>query len=217
MNNREREDLSGRKFGKLLAIKEHSFNGRRRLWLCRCDCGNEKLIIAGNIKNGGTISCGCLRNNNGRSYEPYYATWIGMIGRCHKENNRDYHRYGGRGIQVCDEWRNSYESFKKWLIGNGFKKGLSVDRYPDNNGNYSPDNCRLATPKQQGNNRRTNIYFEINGDRKTLAEWCDKYNQNQKRIHNRLRDGWDLLTALTTLEKQYGHKKRKRNKRGCFI
>lgn len=149
-----------------------------------------------------------------------HSIWYGILTRCYNKKNHDYKYYGARGVTMCDEWRHSFTNFQTWLITNGYAVGcgLSVDRYPDNKGNYCPSNCRLATQRQQGNNRVNNVFFELNGEKKTIAEWAYQYGVNRKTTHTRVvRDGWDLLTALTTKERLSGYKKRQRNKKGQFI
>ncbi len=122
----------------------------------------------------------------------------GMKRRCYKPQDKSYKDYGGRGISVCDEWmdkKHGHKNFQEWAIANGWKKGLSIDRI-DNNGNYSPDNCRWATPKQQSNNTRFNRLVTINGETKTLSEWADFVGISQRAMTGRIEAGWseeDLL------------------------
>ena len=105
------------------------------------------------------------------SYEPWYGSYASMMQRCYNQKAANYHLYGGRGIKVCDEWHN-VETFEKWALKNGYEKGLTLDRI-DPNGDYTPENCRWATSKQQANNRRNTVYVTIDDVTKSLSEWAD--------------------------------------------
>jgi hypothetical protein len=119
-----------------------------------------------------------------------------MIERCHNVNDKRYYDYGGRGIDVCQEWRSSYENFKEWAMQSGYKEGLSIDRENNDKG-YSPDNCRWATRKVQANNTRRNRVIEYNGTKKTIAEWADMVGITYSALYGRLRRGWTVADALT--------------------
>lgn len=123
------------------------------------------------------------------SYNRLYNIWTGMIQRCYNLDNPSFCGYGGRGIKVCDEWLFSYFAFERWARGNGYKDNLTIDRI-DNDGEYSPDNCRWATRKQQQNNRRNNVIITVNGDEMTVAEAADKYGVSRHNAYQRVRAGW---------------------------
>ena len=115
----------------------------------------------------------------------------GMRKRCYKPNSNCYKNYGGRGIKVCNEWlgKDGQKNFYKWAIDNGYRKGMSIDRI-DNNGDYTPQNCRWATPKTQAYNRSTNSYVTIHGKTQTVSEWADEIGISRGAMQNRLRYGW---------------------------
>ena len=121
-----------------------------------------------------------------------------MINRCTCECWRDYKNYGGRGITVCPEWKESFESFRDWALANGYQDNLTLDRI-EVNGNYEPSNCRWATVKQQANNTRSSRYLEFNGEVKTVKEWADELGLNYRTLYSRITTkGWSIEKALTT-------------------
>lgn len=150
-------DLMGRKFGNLAVMWPAGRGGKETYWLSLCFCGNLSVAASGNLRWGKTKSCGCLEGTinhkhcQGGKYSPEYQTWKGMIQRCTNPNKNSYPRYGGRGIEVCIRWR----LFENFLADMGPRpRGKTLDRWPNNSGNYEPTNCRWATPKEQQNNRR---------------------------------------------------------------
>ena len=199
-------NLTGKRFGKLVAIKtiEKNKNGEY-LWQCKCDCGNEIIANVGNLKNGHTKSCGCLRvdrckmnfTKHGLERTRLYGIWSYMRLRCYDEKSISYHRYGGRGITICDEWKNDVKAFYDWATANGYKDSLTIDRI-DNDGNYCPENCRWATVKEQASNRRSNILVTHNGKTKTMKEWAHEVGIPYKVVWARMQKlGWSAERALT--------------------
>lgn len=155
-------DLTGQRFGRLTVIERvgTSKNGNA-LWDCKCDCGNTAVVRGASLKNGITRSCGCLiaestKNRNTThclSKTRLYRIWANMKDRCLNSNTREYPYYGGRGITVCDEWKNDFQAFYNWAMANSYQDHLSIDRI-DNDKGYTPDNCRWATHSEQMYNRR---------------------------------------------------------------
>ena len=162
--------ISGLRFGRLIAVEfDHSKN-HKCYWRCRFDCGNEIIVRRDQLTTGKTKSCGCLCNETRHQnmkhggQKPIYADirechprlwriWRGMKNRCYYSKHVAFKNYGGRGIKICDEWRKSFRSFAKWALSNGYNDTLSIDRI-DVDGNYSPNNCRWATAKEQSSNTR---------------------------------------------------------------
>lgn len=193
-HNRMIDNLSGRRFGRLTVVGfDHTDARGNTYWLCECDCGNETIVQRGNLLSGGTLSCGCYSREiflqrvttHGGSHTPLYDVWHSMHQRCEDENHKFYQRYGGRGIDVCDEW-DDYECFKEWAQNNGYKSGLTLDRECNNLG-YCPDNCRWVTQQTQCNNRSSNHYITYNGDTHTIAEWARLLQVNYSTLQGRIK------------------------------
>lgn len=131
-----------------------------------------------------------------------YSIWQTMKKRCNNPNFYLYNRYGGRGIKVCDEWEHDFPSFRNWALSHGYQDGLTIDRI-DNDGSYSPDNCRWATRSEQASNTSRNIIISYNGDTGTVAAICDKYGINRRLVYDRITKlGWDGEKAVSTQKRK---------------
>ena len=166
-------------------IRNNGF--KRPMGLFRCDCGSESIKAIDSVSSGhikkcwgcGHKSAGLKRKTHNNSKHPLYRKWQDMKNRCYNKNVDRYECYGGRGIIVCDEWKNSFENYFDWCINNGYKKGLSIDRI-DVNGNYEPFNCKYVTQIEQGFNKRNTFYLTINGNKYSLAKLMHDNNMSKK-------------------------------------
>ena len=192
------EDLTGKRYERLVVkefagFHEQPSGKRRSQWKCACDCGNEVVVTAINLKTGNSKSCGCLNKeriisrftkHSGR-HSRLYGIWSGMKNRCYNQNCQDYPQYGGRGIKLCEAWMNDFESFRQWAYSNGYKDTLSIDRI-DVNGDYKPENCRWATPAIQSNNRTNTIFVEAFGKQQSLSDWAKEYGIKYHTLYARI-------------------------------
>lgn len=202
-----KHDLTGQTFGRLTVIAPHSCGERQMKYICQCECGNVKIIRSDSLLSGNTKSCGCLKEEQNKinltanhshkqSGTRLYGIWQGIKERCYNKHDARYHRYGGRGITVCDEWKNDFKAFYDWAVNNGYDEKLTIDRI-DNDGNYQPNNCRWSTVKEQCNNRETNIKITIGNSTRSLQEWCDIFEVDYKKINARYhRNGFESIDRL---------------------
>jgi len=189
----------GRAPDALIGIKKD----KHVMWNCLCDCGKLKSISGARIRSGITKSCGCLKKlltserKSKRTGMKEYGIWCSMINRCNDKNVKSYHRYGGRGIKVCDRWNN----FDIFISDMGLRPSIhhSIDRI-DNDGFYNKDNCRWVTMKEQNNNRSNNRIIIYGGKSKTLQQWADDIGINQSSLRTRL-ELWPIEKALTSPKK----------------
>lgn len=172
-----RLDLTGERFGRLTALK---LTGRKNSsgkleWECKCDCGEIANVASGQLRSGKTKSCGCLQSDNrikhGHTQSNTYSSWRCMKCRCLNPNHSHFEYYGGRGVTICDRWKNSFKSFLEDM--GEAPAGLTLDRI-DNSKGYEPGNCRWATPKEQSNNTRRTIFVFRNGEKLPLAIAAEK-------------------------------------------
>lgn len=174
-------DYTGMQFGRLTVLERAPSKGKKTMWLCKCVCGNTKVVQGCNLSTGHTISCGCYRVectiDRFTKYtipqnHPLSVALNNIKIRCYYAKGKYYKRYGGRGIKVCKEWLDNPEEFYRWAMNNGWKEGLTIDRI-DNDGDYEPSNCRWVTRKEQANNTSHNTWLSYNGCKQTVSQWSD--------------------------------------------
>lgn len=184
-------------------IRRSNRAGENRWFGCfRCECGHEFETAVAQVRSGKTTSCGCksskkrigtLTKTHGMSGTRTYDIWCGMHKRCIDPKSNKYHLYGGRGIKVCDRWTD----FEAFLADMGEAPAdMTLDRFPDGDGDYRPGNCRWATKTEQARNRKGNVLITIDGDTKTLAEWAESSANSYKVIHRRIKRGWTPREAI---------------------
>lgn len=204
-------DLTGLRFGRIYIVKySHHYKGSI-YWLCKCDCGNESIAKGTSLNYGSTKSCGCgsanqaVKNcekyrNKIRVPSPYSRKlkdlFRNMNDRCYNNKNKRWKNYGGRGIKVCDQWRNNRRGFYSWAIKNGYSPSLQIDRI-DVDGNYEPANCRFVDAITQMNNTTYNRFVDWMGQRKTVSEWARQLDVTPSAIAHRLNRGWSLDRVMT--------------------
>ena len=177
-------------------------NGKTKTFaICKCHCGNVIKVISGNVGRG-TKSCGCLRRalitskntKHGDSGSRLYGIWKAMRKRCRNPNDKEYPNYGGRGIAVCNAW-GDYKVFRTWALTNGYADHLTIDRI-NNDGDYTPKNCRWATLSEQSKNKRTNVNVEFDGVILSIQEWSRRTGILSATITWRIKRGWPIAAAL---------------------
>lgn len=198
------KNLIDKKYSRLTVVSEGERVGTHRMFKCVCECGTIKKIAMRHLVALKTKSCGCLQSENakrlftthGKSKTPEFESWTSMRNRCLNSKNKAYKNYGGRGVEVCDRW-NKFENFIKDMGCRPY--GYEIER-KNNDGNYEPSNCKWATIKEQGNNRRTNVFIEFKGSRKTIAQWCDELGLNRKRVYQRLKNGFSVSDSFNPIK-----------------
>lgn len=214
----ETKELIGKKYGRLnvegfeIERKQGKNRIQSRVYLiCKCECGTEVRARKDSVLSGAIVSCGCNRREKAHysgikhaqscithnmSKTRLYGIWRSMKSRCYNKTCGGFQNYGGRGVTVCDDWKNSFEKFKDWAISNGYKDNLSIDRI-NVKGNYEPTNCRWITMLDQQSNKTTNHYITYQNKTLTLSQWSRELNIPISTIFNRIRRGKSLVEILT--------------------
>lgn len=205
------KDITGLRFGRLLAINRSGTgpNGEV-LWQCWCDCGKSPIYVSHKLRRLQIVSCGChkselarrMKTTHGCTKSPIYRTWKGMMARCYKPTRRNYHSYGGRGIRVCERWRDVRNFITDMMPT--YVDGLTIDRI-NVNGNYEPSNCRWATSDQQHNNKTTSRYITALGKTQTVSQWMRETGLCHSTITYRFDKGWQADLIMTTPGKKHVH------------
>lgn len=197
--------MVGKRFGLYTVLERSPRKESHAYWICKCDCGSIRHVSGGGLRRGSIRSCGCARESwspnkrgttHGMARTKEYHAWQAMRSRCSNPNMPNYPRYGGRGIRVCPEWEKSFDSFFQFM-GPAPSKDHSLDRYPDNDGNYEPGNCRWATATEQQNNRRCNRILTADGVSKNLSQWASDLGTKSHVLLTRLALGWSERDSVT--------------------
>lgn len=189
----------GATFGKLTVLSnpEYTIKGRSVV-ICKCDCGKIKQFYIDKVKSGRSKSCGCIpsQTKHKQSRTKLYSVWGNMNQRCVNPRCHAYKNYGARGIRVCIEWQKDYTQFLVWAQTNGYEEGLQLDRYPNNDGNYEPSNCRFVTPENNLANRRNTVLIEYQSQTKSLSQWSRILGFKYSYVHNLLSKGITFSEAI---------------------
>lgn len=200
-------DLTGRIFGRWEVI-ERAENTKQgdACFVCRCTCEEktERVVKGASLRQGKSLSCGCLTIEASKSRATHsgtktrlYRIWQNMKERCYNPKNTYYYNYGGRGISVCENWKDKFENFSNWAYANGYEEVLTLDR-KNNNLNYSENNCRWVSRKAQANNTRKNKLILFNGEIHTMSEWSTILDITYMCLVHRIGRGWSIERAFTT-------------------
>jgi hypothetical protein len=210
LNRSKAIPMIGRRFGRLTVLsaadpKQARSGKKLARWNCRCDCGQEKVLMGTDMRTDHTTSCGCFHKErliavattHGLSKTPMYRLWSSMITRCSNKRRRSYKDYGGRGISVCDRWKNDFTLFLH-DVGERPSPRHSLDRI-NNNGNYEPGNVRWSTAAVQARNTTRTIMITYQGKTKSLFDWAEEYGIKYKTLRGRICDrGWSSTRAIET-------------------
>lgn len=200
------KDLTGQVFGKLTVLNFAYTKNNRSYWNCLCTCGNKCVVCGKYLINGDTKSCGCYKKErqveantkHNLKNKRVYNIWLGIKARCYNKNSDNFKYYGGRGIKICDEWLNNPVAFYNWSMENGYSEKLEIDRI-DNDKNYSPNNCRWTTRKNQNRNSSHNNFITYNGKTKCLTEWAEELGIKRTTLSGRINIyHWTIERAFET-------------------
>ena len=187
----QKDNLEKKEFGRWKVIRFYKIINHKTFWWCKCKCGTEKAIDAHSLKSGTSKSCGCYNKEiasatmktHGMSKSKLYYVYKSMINRCYNSKVKGYYNYGGRGITVCNEWKNDFVSFYNWSVANGYAEKMQIDRI-EVNGNYEPSNCRWVTNKVNCLNKRDTIFVEYNNKKITIEELAIELKKDVKLIYS---------------------------------
>lgn len=205
----------GDKYGRLSILNEVESKKWKRYFLCKCDCGNETVVSLDNLRSGHTQSCGCLRSDtttiiktkHGLYGSRLYRVWADIKKRCLNSKHHSFKDYGGRGIILCNEWKE-YLPFYNWAMANGYQENLTIERI-ENNGNYEPGNCKWIPQSEQGKNTRANKIITYNEQSKPLCTWAKELGIKYDVLQLRLSRGWSIERAFNTpLQSPFGYRER---------
>jgi hypothetical protein len=204
------KDLTGERFGRWLVVEHSHVKAKNHYWLCRCDCGREKAVGVSGLKTGLSRSCGCLMRELAKTRQlrhggaagkksGEYQVWSQMKHRCENPDANGFANYGGRGIKVCERWKGE-DGFINFVADMGARPSLSytLDRFPNNDGDYEPGNCRWATSKEQSRNKRSNHLLTYDGETRCLTEWSEITGIFLGTLAMRVRLGWDAESIVNT-------------------
>lgn len=208
----------GKRFGRLTVVDfahaEPPYRGW--LWVCRCDCGNIRTLMVGDVKQGKTRSCGCLHNEvcvekaskfmySVKEHKRLYSIYNGIKKRCYRASEPRYKDYGARGIKMCDDWLNArtgFDNFVEWSLSNEYSEDKTIDRI-DVNGDYEPANCRWVSLIEQSLNKRDTLWVSYKGEHVPLKVLCDRLGVNYDTVHNRVYAlNWSVESAIDTPSQQ---------------
>lgn len=222
MSNRKsppflRPVLPGTTFERWTVIEYAGKKANGKQWLCRCSCGTSRVIPAGNLRQGLSKSCGCYKTDSLRGL-PYkfpkeHQVWEAMKARCRNPRNRQYKDYGGRGVKVCARWLKHSKGFFNFMADMGARPSAKhqLDRFPNNDGPYSPNNCRWATPQDSNRHGRKNHFIAFQGKVLCLAAWSEISGIPAVSLGQRLSLGWTPKQAITTPLTKNSHRPRSAN------
>lgn len=185
------KDMTGKQFGMLTVLYRDTDQGKGKKpvvkWICKCKCGAIISVKGDALRSGHTISCGCRKIKHMESYKHttrLYNIWKCMRQRCNNPNNPSYINYGGKGVKICEEWKE-YKNFRDWALSNGYQDHLSIDRI-NVDGNYEPNNCRWADKYTQMNNTTRNRFLDYHGKKRTMAQIARSLGVSYSTIQHRV-------------------------------